>query len=161
MKSKNVFVRVLVYGAILAAGIAVVGGVIGYLNAGTPGLISALVGTAMAVVFLGITAATMLLSSRLEMAAFFGVVMGAWLLKFVVFIVLVILMRDQPWVEPTVLFLAVVAGVVGTLLVDVVVIVTSRIPYADVSLPEHAPEKVSDESSGPVVTHEESTRKES
>lgn len=136
-----VFRRVLRYGGILAAGIAVVGMVVGGLTAGGAGVLSALIGTVLAVVFMGITAASILLANRYAgresaIGAFFGIVMGGWLLKFVVFLVLLVLLKDQPWINPTVLFLSIIAGVVGSLVVDAVVLFTSRMPYAsDVLLP--------------------------
>jgi hypothetical protein len=90
----------------------------------------------MAVVFLAITALSILLASRFGIGGFFGIVMGAWLLKFVLFLVLIFLLKDQPWIQPTVLFLCVVVAVVGTLVVDVVVIAKSRMPYvSDIALP--------------------------
>src|SRR5690554_1544051 len=128
--------KVLLYGAILAAVIAVVGSIIGYAVAGGSGVASALVGTAMAMVFLGITAGSILMAARFDIAAFFGIVMGAWLLKFVLFLVLVFLLKDLPWVHTLVLFLSIVAAIVGTLVVDVVVIARSRMPYvSDITLP--------------------------
>src|SRR5690554_3806780 len=128
--------KVLLYGALLAAAIAVVGSVIGFLVAGGSGVASALVGTALAVVFLAITALSILLASRYSITVFFGIVMGAWLLKFVLFLVIVFLLKDLPWVHTVVLFLSIVAGVVGTLVVDVVVIARSRMPYvSDITLP--------------------------
>jgi len=135
--------RALVYGALLALGIAVVGCTLGGIFAGWPGVVSALVGTAMAAVFLAITSASILLASRSTKSdvfspVFFGIVLGGWLVKFVVFLILVFLLREQPWVEPIVLFLSIVAGVVGSLVVDVVVVATSRAPYVDVALPGDA-----------------------
>jgi hypothetical protein len=133
--------RILVYGGILAGGIAVVGAVIGGLVAGGSGVVSALIGTAMAVVFMGITAGSILVANRFAgtsaaIGAFFGIVMGGWLVKFVVFLVLVVLLKDQPWIQPVVLFLSIIAGVVGSLLVDVFVLMRSRMAYAsDVTLP--------------------------
>ncbi|MCU1546306.1 MAG: hypothetical protein JWP30_1406 [Homoserinimonas sp.] len=128
--------RVLLYGGVLALAIGVVGSVVGYLVADGSGVISALLGTAMAVVFLAITAISILIASKYNMAAFFGIVMGAWLLKFIVFLVLVLMLKDQPWVHPQVMFLSIVAGVIGTLVVDVVVIAKSRMPYvSDIELP--------------------------
>ena len=66
---------------------------------------SALVGTLMAVVFMGITAASILLANRFAssdvfVGVFFGIVLGGWLLKFVVFIVLVVVLRDAAVAEP-------------------------------------------------------------
>lgn len=136
MRAKSVLLRVLIYGGVLALAIAVVGGFIGFSVAGTSGLVSALVGTGMAVLFLAITVVSILLVLRLPLAVLAGVVVGAWLVKFVLFIILIAVLRDQPWVEPMVLFVSVVVAVVGTLVVDVVTIVTSRLPYVDTALPE-------------------------
>ena len=133
--------RILLYGGLLAVGIAVVGAILGGVFAGGPGVLSALVGTVMAVVFMGITAGSILLANRFAgseaaVGAFFGIVLGGWLVKFVVFLVLVMLLKDQPWVHPVVLFLSIIAGVVGSLVVDAVVVMKSRMPYvSDVKLP--------------------------
>jgi hypothetical protein len=133
--------RILIYGAALALGIAVVGAIVGGIVAGWPGVVSALVGTLMAVLFMGITAASILLANRYAgresaIGAFFGIVMGGWIVKFVVFLVLIVLLKDQPWVEPLVLFLSIIAGVVGSLIVDAVVVLKSRMTYvSDVTLP--------------------------
>ncbi|TFD48904.1 hypothetical protein E3T55_12725 [Cryobacterium frigoriphilum] len=133
--------RILVYGGWLALGIAVVGATLGGIFQGGVGVVSALIGTAMAVVFMGITAGSILLANRFAghesaIGAFFGIVMGGWLLKFVVFLALMFLLRDQPWISPIVLFLSIVAGVIGSLVVDAVVVMTSRMSYvSDVTLP--------------------------
>lgn len=136
MTAAPVLKKVLLYGAILAVAIAVIGSVIGSMTVGPIGVTSALIGTAMALVFLGITALSILIAGKYNIAAFFGIVMGAWLLKFVLFLVLIFLLKDQPWIHTQVLFLSIVAAVVGTLVVDVVVIARSRMPYvSDVTLP--------------------------
>ena len=62
--------------------------------------------------------------------------MGAWLLKFVLFLVLAVSLKDQPWIQPTVLFITIVVAVVGTLAVDVIVAAKSRVPYVETELPE-------------------------
>ncbi|WP_127793003.1 hypothetical protein [Agromyces sp. LHK192] len=140
--SNPVLRRALVWGGVLAAVILVVSAVLGLVFAGVDGLVSALVGTVMAVVFMGITAASILLANRfagsdLFVGAFFGIVLGGWLLKFVLFIVLVLVLRDAPWLNGTVLFLSIVAGVIASLVVDVLVVARSRLPYAsDVQLPK-------------------------
>ena len=103
------------------------GGGLGYALAGTDGLWSALVGVALAVVFAGITAASMLIAIRFRLAAFFGIVMGAWLLKLVIFVVLLVLVKDQPFVNDVVLFLALVVSIIGTLAIDALVVVRGRL----------------------------------
>jgi len=139
--SNKVFARILRYDAILALVIAVVGGVIGYLVDGWPAAISALVGTVMVLVFAGITAGSILVANRFTASPiyttlFFAIVLGSWIVKFVLFIVLVLLLRGQPWVNDVALFASIVVAVVGSLAVDVVVVARTRLPYAsDVRLP--------------------------
>jgi len=145
MSAVPILKRILAYGGILAIAIAVVGSVIGLIVAGGVGLVSALIGTIMAVFFLGITAASIMVATKvakgdLLSVAFFGIVMGAWLLKLVLFIVLIVLLKDQPWIQTQVLFLTAVVAVIGTLVVDVTVIARSRLPYvSDIALPAEAP----------------------
>ena len=121
--------RTLTYGFAFAAAIAVVGGVIGLLVAGPIAAWSAVIGAVMAGVFLGITALSILIAVRFDIVAFFGIVLGAWLLKFVAFIVAALALRDQPWINPTALFLSLIAGVISSLVVDVVVVMKTRMPY--------------------------------
>lgn len=141
MTAAPVLRRVLAYGGILTIVIAVAGSIVGYLAVGWIGVVSALIGTVMALVFMGITAASILLASRfagepVSLGAFFGIVMGGWLLKFIVFLVLIFTLRDQSWISPVVLFICFVAGVVGSLAVDVHVVAKFRMPYvSDVQLP--------------------------
>ncbi|SDS35783.1 hypothetical protein [Microterricola viridarii] len=142
--SNPVLRRALTLGGFVALGIAVVGGFIGFVVDGGVGLLSALIGTGLAVIFMGVTAATILLANRfsgsdLFVGAFFGIVLGGWLLKFVVFLVVVIILKDQAWVNPVVLFLSLIAGVIGSLIVDVLVMMKSRMPYvSDVTLPNQS-----------------------
>ena len=139
--SNRVFSTILRWDIILAVAIAVIGGVIGYVVDGWPGAISALIATALVLVFAGITVASILVANRftaspLYTTLFFVIVLGSWMLKFVLFIVIVLLLRGQPWTNGTVLFLSIVAAVIGTLVVDVVVVARTRMSYvSDVKLP--------------------------
>ncbi|GAB2973451.1 hypothetical protein [Frigoribacterium salinisoli] len=136
MNARSVFVKILSYTGVLAVVIAVVGGGAGYLVAGTDGLWSALVGTGLAVLFAALTALSMLVAIRFRLAGFFGIVMGLWLLKLVLFIGLLVLVRDQPFVDDVVLFLSLVVSIVGTLAIDALVVVRGRMAHAsDVTLP--------------------------
>lgn len=133
--------RALVYGAGTSFAIAIIGSVVGALVAGLPGTLSALIGAGMGFVFLGLTAASILLADRvtgsdLLSPAYFGIVIGAWMLKFIVFIALVFALRDATFVEPVVLFVTLVAAVIGGLITDMVAVTRSRVPYvSDVRLP--------------------------
>jgi len=131
----------LVWSAGVTAVLAVAAAVIGFLVAGTTGLWSALLGVLIAAVFLAITALSILIANRwygddLYVPIFFGIVLGGWILKFVVFIVALLLLRGQPWLDPTVFFVAVVVSVLASLVVDVVVLTRMRVPHvSDVTLP--------------------------
>ena len=141
MSAVPVFQKILKWGGFLALAIAVIGGVIGFLTAGTPGLVSAVVGTIMSILFMGITAGSIILALRISggpdgIGVFFGIVMGGWLIKFVVFFIIIFALKGQQWVEPMVLFITIVAGVLGSLVIDVVVVAKSRVGYvSEISLP--------------------------
>ncbi|MGN8048535.1 hypothetical protein ACTJKO_02520 [Curtobacterium sp. 22159] len=130
---RPVFRRILVWAALLAVGLAVVGGVVGLLVAGKPGLVGGLLGAVLSVVFLGLTALSVLVALRVSKGqmisgAFFGIVMGTWLLKFVVFIVVLVLLRDRDWVDFPVLAIVIIIGVVGSLVIDVTAVAKARVP---------------------------------
>lgn len=135
----------LVWSAVVTGVLAVAGAVIGYLVAGTEGLWSALVGVLIAALFLAITAASILIANRwygdpLYVQIFFGIVMGGWILKLVVFIAMLVGLRGQPWLNPTVFFVALVVSVLASLVVDVVVLTRMRVPAVAVDLPTENPE---------------------
>ena len=67
---------------------------------------------------------------------FFALVLGAWLLKFVVFLVLVFTLREASFVDPVVLFVTLVIAVLGGLVTDLVAVSRGRVPYvSDITLP--------------------------
>lgn len=136
----------LIWSGIVTAALAVVGSVVGSLVGGTSGLWSALAGVVLAAAFLGITSASILIANRwfgtdIYVPLFFGVVLGGWLVKFVVFLVVLFIVRGQPWVDPMVFFVAIVVGVLAALVVDAVVLMRMRLPYvSDTTLPTTDPE---------------------
>ncbi|WP_144795492.1 hypothetical protein [Microbacterium paludicola] len=137
---------VLVWTGIAAAALIVLGGGIGYLVAGAEGLWSGLAGVGLAIVFLALTPVSVLIANRWygkEMFAtvFFGIVMGGWLLKLVIFIVAIVILRGQSWVVPEVIFLSLVAGIVVSLAIDAIAFSRLRVPHvSDVVLPTRNPE---------------------
>ncbi|MBZ4488518.1 hypothetical protein LQ938_04745 [Microbacterium sp. cx-55] len=131
----------LVWSGVMTAALVVIGGIVGFLTAGTPGLWSALSGVLVAAIFLGITAASILIANRwfgdeLYVPIFFGIVLGGWILKLVLFIVALVLLRGQSWIVPMVFLLALVVSVVASLVIDVVVMMRMRLPnVSDMRLP--------------------------
>ncbi|GEK85069.1 hypothetical protein LG322_06200 [Microbacterium aerolatum] len=141
---------VLLWTGIAAVALIVLGGGIGYLVAGADGLWSGLAGVGLAVIFLVLTPISVLVANRWygkEMFAtvFFGIVMGGWLLKLVIFIVAIVILRGQSWVVPEVIFLSLVAGIVVSLVIDGVAFTRLRVPHvSDVALPTKNPEEHED-----------------
>jgi len=132
----EILTKVLKYTGLLAVLLIVVGGTIGYLAAGSDGLISVLLGTAVALLFSAVTAVSMMIAIKFEIAAFFGIVMGAWLLKMVLFIVALVLLRDQSYINTVALFISLVVAIVGTVAIDTLVVTKSRMSYvSDAVLP--------------------------
>ena len=120
--------------ALVGALLVIVLGGVGAAIDGWAGVATALVGVGIAVGFMAITAGSILIANRfagndLFVGAFFGIVMGGWLLKFVLFIVAMLLLRSAPWVNLGVLFAGLVAGILGSLAVDVIVLSRSKLPY--------------------------------
>jgi hypothetical protein len=141
MKSASILVRALVFGGMLTLAIAALGSVIGYLVAGVPGLLSALVGAGLTALFMGFTTLSILIAQRAtkrnpSSTLYFSIVLGVWLLKFVVFIIILLVVRGQHWMNPYVFFVAVIAAVIGSLITDMVALKGARVPYVgDIELP--------------------------
>jgi hypothetical protein len=141
MSVTPILTRALRYGGIWALTVAVVAGVVGLLAAGIPGLLGGLFGALLAAVFLGLTASSMLVAGRVTKGdttspAFFGIVLGVWLLKLIVFVVAAVLFRRIEWINAYVFFIAVIAAVLGSLVGDIVAFLRTRVPYvSDVVLP--------------------------
>ena len=132
--SQPILLRAVRVGVIAGFAQLIVMSIIGWLVDGQTGLFGALVGTALSIVFLSLTAASiavanLFIKSDFYVVMFFVVVLGTWLIKFVAFIVAALLLRDQPWLNPTVLFVSIIVGVVISLIIDMVVVAKSRLPY--------------------------------
>jgi hypothetical protein len=122
------FRRVLILGSALIAGIALIGGLTGYLVAGNAGLTSALIGAALTLVFVSLTAGSVWIGSKLPLAGFFGMVLGGWLVKMISFALVIGALKNANFINGPVLFFTLVAAILGTLAVDSVLVLKARIP---------------------------------
>ncbi len=144
--SNPVLVRTLVWGGAVALGLMILSAIIGFAVAGTNGLWSGVVGVGLAAVFLALTALSILIANRwsgseLYMPIFFGLVLGGWFLKLIIFIVVMLLLRSADWVHPQVLFFSLIAGVLTTLIIDALVVWKTRMPtVSELILPTKNPE---------------------
>ncbi|OJX65669.1 MAG: hypothetical protein BGO95_04280 [Micrococcales bacterium 73-13] len=144
----TVLLRSLGWGGAFAAVLLIAGGIIGWSIAGQRGLVSAILGTVLAVVYMGLTAASLLVAGRSNggqpsMVAVAGTVVGVFVVKAVVFVLLMIWLRTQDWLEPAVFGVTAVVAVLGTLVIDVVVMARTRVPIVPI------PPAPSEPASGP------------
>lgn len=136
----------LQWGMGIGAAALVVASAVGFLVAQTPGLWSGAVGALVGIVFPALTAVSILVANRwygtpIFLQVFFGIVMGAWILKFVLVIVLLLVLSDVDWVVPLVFYFSLLATAVTSLVVDLVVLRSARVPaVSEVTLPERDPE---------------------
>lgn len=142
--SQPILLRALRWGLITTAVLLVICGAVGWLVSGSPGLVGGIIGAASAGVFLALTVgsiafANRFIGSELFVGMFFGIVLGAWILKFIVFIVAALLLRGQPWLDPLMFFLSLIAGVIASLVVDVLAVTRSRVPYVSDANPTDSP----------------------
>jgi hypothetical protein len=125
--SAEVFSAVLKQGLILVAAIAILGGGLGLVFAGVNGLISGLIGAGLALAFSSLTAFSVKFGGRLSLGGFFGVVLGGWIVKLVGFIVMIALLKGATFIAGPVLFFTLVASILGTLVIDSLIVMKSRI----------------------------------
>lgn len=126
--AQTVFTRVLKLGSLLIAAIALLGSAIGFFAAGLPGLFGALAGATIALIFVSLTAVSVLIGSKLSLGGFYGVVLGGWLLKLVMFVIAISVLKSVEGLNGVAVFATLVASVLGSLAVDAVVVAKSKIP---------------------------------
>lgn len=137
--SQPLLLRAVKWGVIVSILLVVIFAGIGWLVSGMTGVIGGAIGAGIAGLFLTLTAGSIAFANRFSsspafLQIFFSIVMGAWLLKIVVFLAAALLLRDQPWLNPTMMFIGVIVGVVVSLTANAIVFARGRIPIAN--LPE-------------------------
>lgn len=140
MNVTQVVRKALFWGAIWTTLVGIVASVIGALVAELQGMLAAALGTGIGFAFLALTPLSIIWGLKAGRGnvldpGFFAVVLGMWLGKFVVFIALIFWLGDLSWAHRETLFLTIVVSLIAGLTTDVVVMIRSRMPYVDVSLP--------------------------
>jgi len=130
-----VFRRALRDTALLLGVLAVVGIGVGALVAGVPGVWGAVIGVGLALVFSGTTVVAMLRTLRSSPTTMAAVVMGTWLAKVLVVVVVLALLRDQDFYSRGVLAAVLALGVVGSAVLDFRAVNGGRVPYVEPGAP--------------------------
>ena len=113
---------------LLAIGVAA-----GWATRGLPGVWGALIGVGITLVFSGTTVVAMLRTADSTATTTAAVVMGSWLAKMIVVIVVLAVIRDQVFYDRAVLAVVLAVGVVGSALLDYRAVLRGRVPYVDTS----------------------------
>jgi hypothetical protein len=128
---QQLFSLVAKYSLLLVGVIAILGGFLGFLVSGTNGLVSALIGAAIAFLFSIMTILSVFIGSKLDLTGFYAVVLGGWLVKIVIFGFILVALRGASFIDGPVLFATVVVTIIGTLAVDSFAALRARIPAVD------------------------------
>jgi hypothetical protein len=127
----HLFKKVLGQTALLTGLIASLGSLAGYFVVGMNGVVSALIGAGLAFAFGALTVVSMIVGRRLSLAGFFGVVMGGWLIKLIGFALLARSLQGADFINGPVLFLTLVAAILGSLVIDSIAVLSARIPVVE------------------------------
>ena len=127
----QLFKKVLGQTALLTGLIASLGSLAGYFVESMNGVVSALIGAGLAFAFGALTVVSMLIGRKLSLAGFFGVVMGGWLIKLIGFALLARSLQGAEFINGPVLFLTLVAAILGSLVIDSIAVLSARIPVVE------------------------------
>jgi hypothetical protein len=126
----TVMARVLKLGSLLVLAIALLGSLVGFLVIGTSGVYAALIGSGAAFLFTALTALSVLIGSKLNLAGFLGAVLGGWLFKMVLFLIGFSMLNRAEWLtreSRPIVFFTVVAAVIGGLVIDTMIVSKARL----------------------------------
>ncbi|CAB4634850.1 MAG: hypothetical protein F2614_02780 [Actinobacteria bacterium] len=129
--AEQLFKNVLGQTALLTGLIASLGSLAGFIVEGMNGVVSALIGAGLAFVFGALTVVSMIIGRKLSLAGFFGVVMGGWLIKLIGFALLARSLQGAEFINGPVLFLTLVAAILGSLVIDSIAVLSARIPVVE------------------------------
>lgn len=127
MTKAEVFKRAMWLNLAVAVLIAALGSLAGYLASGFSGVAGALVGAAIALSFGLLTLTSIQIGGRLPLGGFYGLVLGGWLAKVLLFAILIGALRGAEWLHGPTFFFALVAAVLGNLSVDSWVVLKGRL----------------------------------
>ena len=94
-----------------------------------PGIWGVLIGAAIGGRFVILTALSVLITSNTDAATTGAIVLGSWLLKIVVLIIVLVMIRDMQFYDTVALFVTVILALVVVLTMEVWAVMTSRVTY--------------------------------
>jgi hypothetical protein len=129
--SQQLFSKAFKLNILLALLVSLVGSGAGFLVYGLPGVNSALVGAVIAAVFGAITIASIRFGSKLGLNGFYALVLGGWLLKILLFALLLGALQSVDFISGPMFFFSVVASVLGGLAIDSYLVLSAKLPIVE------------------------------
>ncbi len=129
--SQKLFSKALKFNLLLALLVGLMGAGVGGVIFGLPGVNSSLIGAAISVVFGAMTIGSIKLGARLGLNGFYALVLGGWLLKVLLFAVLLGVLQSATFISGPMFFFAVVASVLGALAIDSYLVLSAKIPVVE------------------------------
>jgi urea transporter len=127
----DAFRRALRDTLLLLGVLVVLGTLVGWLVAGLPGVWGALIGVGLAGVFCTTTVIAVQRTLHSPPATMAAVVMGTWLAKLVVVVVVLAVLRPMDFYSAPVLGAVLAVGAVGSLALDARAMSRARVPYVE------------------------------
>jgi hypothetical protein len=123
--------RILRFGALGAALFIPAAALVGLGLGGRPGLWAGALGALVPLAFFGVTVVIGLFSARMSTTALGVVVLGSWLLKMILLILVLVALREADFYDRTVFGVVLLVGTIGALVLEALVVVRTRVPYVD------------------------------
>jgi hypothetical protein len=127
--------RALGFGAIASVLALPIATLVGYLVAGGSGAWGALIGMAIPICFFAITAGTALATARMGPTTLGAAVLGSWLVKILLLLVVLAALRDADFYNRMMLFVMLLLGTAGFLVLEAVIVTRTRVPYVEPNRP--------------------------
>lgn len=131
----DVLRRILRRQMVATAVIVVLGIAVGLLTAGQEGLWGALLGSAIAVVFIGTTSLSLIAAAGRAPHLVMLLVMGLWIVKMIIVLAALLLLRGLDFYNQYVLAGVLVAVVLAGVVIDIHGIMTARMGLTDAPTP--------------------------
>lgn len=129
--SADLFAAALKLSILLAVLIAAAGSLVGFLIYGLPGVFSALIAAAVSASFGVLTILSIRFGSKLPLNGFYALVLGGWLLKLLLFAVLLGSLQGADFISGPMFFFAIVTSVLGGLSIDSYLVLSSKLPAVE------------------------------
>lgn len=121
--------RAVKFGTIALVVLTVVSLAIWGTTRGLPGVWGVLIGAAVGGGFVLLTALSVLVTANSNVTTTGAVVLGSWLLKIVILVIVLAVIKDMTFYDNVALFVTVVIALLAVLLTEVWGVITSRVTY--------------------------------